>query len=405
MTSLLSRATESHATPDTNPDAPSAHSHDWHRFEGVDLLRGLAIFFVLMNHVHMRLALAHIHYASVIPQQIFSALVWNGQRGVQIFFAVSGFLITSTTLRRWKNLSQVRIRDFYLLRFARIAPLLLLLLTVLSILHFARVPWFVVSPSTGGLGRALFAALTFHINWLEAHNGYLPASWDILWSLSVEEAFYLFFPLVCRIFGRGKFLLVFLSVFIFLGPFARTTLAHHNEVWQEVSYLGGMDAIALGCLTAILLPKLQLARRNPLLLEAIGIAMMIAILCLRVDALSRAGLDMTVLAIATCMIIAGVTQTRPKLPTIFQPILWLGQRSYEIYLTHMFVVLASFALFLALGKPAWLIPVMFVCVIIFAGILGEIVARYFSEPMNHYLRERSGVGRKKLGREITDSGQ
>ena len=60
---------------------------------------------------------------------------------------------------------------------------------------------FDVSPKTGGLGRALVAALTFHINYLEATRGYLPGSWDILWSLSVEEAFYLFFPLICRVFG------------------------------------------------------------------------------------------------------------------------------------------------------------------------------------------------------------
>jgi peptidoglycan/LPS O-acetylase OafA/YrhL len=132
------------------------------------------------------------------------ALVWNGQNGVQIFFVISGFLITSTSLRRWGSLSAIRVLDFYRLRFARIAPLLLLLLAALSILHFAGTSGFVVSQETGGLGRALFAALTFHINLLEAQRGYLPASWDILWSLSVEEAFYVFFPLICRWAGRGK---------------------------------------------------------------------------------------------------------------------------------------------------------------------------------------------------------
>ena len=51
-----------------------------------------------------------------------------------------------------------------------------------------------------GLPRALFSALTFHLNWLEAKTGYLPANWDVMWSLSVEEMFYLFFPLVCLVF-------------------------------------------------------------------------------------------------------------------------------------------------------------------------------------------------------------
>jgi peptidoglycan/LPS O-acetylase OafA/YrhL len=102
----------------------------------------------------MRLLFAHVPYAQGLPDQLVSPLVWNGQYGVQIFFAVSGFLITSTALRRWGSLSAVSIPDFYRLRFARIAPLLLLLLAVLSLLHLAGVPNFVVSTKTGGLGRA-----------------------------------------------------------------------------------------------------------------------------------------------------------------------------------------------------------------------------------------------------------
>jgi peptidoglycan/LPS O-acetylase OafA/YrhL len=69
---------------------------------------------------------------------IVSSLVWNGQRGVQIFFAVSGFLITSTTLRRWGMLKAVKVRAFYQMRLARLAPLLVVLLTILSALHFAQ---------------------------------------------------------------------------------------------------------------------------------------------------------------------------------------------------------------------------------------------------------------------------
>jgi len=89
----------------------------------VDLLRGLAIFFVLMNHVNMRLLLAKIPYTHGIPRQVVSSLVWNGQFGVQIFFAISGFLITLSILQRWGSLAQIDLRSFYLFRFARIAPL------------------------------------------------------------------------------------------------------------------------------------------------------------------------------------------------------------------------------------------------------------------------------------------
>ena len=131
-----------------NPARSPARS--WARIDGVDLLRGLAILLVLMNHVNIRLLGAKIPYTHGLPDQLVSPLVWNGQRGVQIFFAVSGSLITSTTLRRWKSPALVSVRGFYLLRFARIAPLLFLLLTVLSILHFAHFKNYIVPAKTGG---------------------------------------------------------------------------------------------------------------------------------------------------------------------------------------------------------------------------------------------------------------
>ncbi len=385
-------------------DLFNSEAHSWHRLDGVDALRGLAIFFVLMNHVNMRLVIADIPYGQALPHRVLSALVWNGQRGVQIFFAVSGFLITSTTLRRWGTLSKIRVRDFYLLRFARIAPLLVLLLAILSVLHFAHVPRFVVQARTGGLGRALLAALTFHINWLEASRGYLPGAWDILWSLSVEEAFYLFFPAICRWFGRGTLLIGILATFIVLGPLARTVFAHGNEVWREVSYLGGMDAIALGCLTAILLPRLRFSRSGLLGIQITGIAVMFAVLTLRLRFLARTGLDMTVLAVGTCMVVAAVAQTRRKGWWVMRPVLWLGRRSYEVYLSHMFVVFALFALFLALRPSFRNVPILFASVVILSAFLGEAVARYYSEPMNRFLRQSWGDEPKNLGSVINDAG-
>ena len=61
----------------------------WTRLDGIDVLRAVAIFFVLMNHVNMRLFLAKIPYTQGLPPQLTSSLVWNGQSGVQMFFAVS----------------------------------------------------------------------------------------------------------------------------------------------------------------------------------------------------------------------------------------------------------------------------------------------------------------------------
>lgn len=375
-----------------NFPAASAYRTISHRIDGVDLLRGLAIFFVLMNHVNMRLLMAHIPYTEHLPEQLVSALVWNGQRGVQIFFAISGFLITSTTLRRWGALERTSLRGFYLMRFARIAPLLILLLAVLSALHLAGIHNFVVQAKTGGLSRALLAALTFHVNVLEARRGYLPGSWDILWSLSIEEMFYLFFPLAARWLGRGKLLIALLLAFVAAGPFARTSLAHGNEVWREYSYLGGMDAIALGCLTALLVARCEFSRRARQLQVACGVLLLIFTLGFShaADAvgLCRTGLDMSVVALATCLLITASTQSRWKAPRLFAPLLHLGQHSYEIYLTHMFVVFGLFALFLAAGKPMWAVAPLFVAVTVVAALVGQVVSQYFSEPLNAAIRAR-----------------
>jgi peptidoglycan/LPS O-acetylase OafA/YrhL len=362
------------------------------RLDGIDLLRGLAIFFVLMNHVHMRLLLAHIPYTQGLPKQLVSALVWNGERGVQIFFAISGFLITSTTLRRWKSLRDTSLRGFYLMRFARIAPLLVLLLIVLSTLHLANVHNFVVKPETGGLPRALLAALTFHVNVLEAHRGYLPGNWDILWSLSVEEMFYLFFPLAARLLGRGKLFVILLFAFIAAGPFARTILSHGNEVWQEYSYLGGMDAIALGCLTALLLARRTFSPRFLRIFATLGALLLIFSLCFTRQplavALSNMGLDMTLIALATCFIIIAAAQSSWRAPRFLSPLINLGQRSYEVYLTHMFVVFAMFGIFLHIGQPLSAVIPLFLIVTGLSALLGEIVARLYSEPLNRLIRAR-----------------
>lgn len=369
-------------------------SRDGKRLDGVDLLRGLAIFFVLMNHVNMRLQIAKIPYTSGLNPQLVGSFIWNGQSGVQIFFAVSGFLITSTSLRRWGSLSRVSPRRFYLLRFARIAPLLLALLAILSILHFANFSDFVVKAKTGGLGRALLAAITFHVNLLEARRGYLPGSWDILWSLSVEEMFYLFFPLICRLFGRGRLLIALLLGVVALGPPGRTVFA--QGLWREYSYLGGMDAIALGCLTAILVSRTRFSRPALRTLAIVGAAILMFSLYFpgRYNrwGLERPGLDMSLLALGTCMIVAAAAQTEWRSPRLLRPLVRLGQRSYEVYLTHMFAVFALFHLFLWIGKPMAAIPALFIAVIPIAGALGSFVARFYSDPMNRTLRSRWGAG-------------
>jgi len=267
--------------------------------------------------------------------------------------------------------------------------LLLLLLLLLSTLDVAHVHNYVIASRTGGLGSALLAALAFRVNVLEARHGYLPGSWDVLWSLSVEETFYFFFPLVCRALGgRKRLFVVTLLVFVALGPVARAVFDRGNAVWYEYSYLGGMDAIALGCLTAFALTAIHLERRQRLVAGLSGITALAFSLAITIPALVHTGLNMSIIAIGTCLTIAASAQSGWRSPVVLGPLVGLGQRSYETYLTHMFVVYALYGLFLSAGKPAYAIPLLFATVILLAGILGALTANLYSEPLNRLLRSR-----------------
>lgn len=384
---------------------PRENAHEpvgTHRFETIDLLRGLSILAVILLHGQIRLLYSYtISIQNLMPRPLFHVLFWQGGNGVTVFFAISGFLITLTSLRRFGSLAQMRAGAFYRIRFARIAPLFLALLAVLSALHLLHASGFRIKPSCGTLPQALFAALTFQINWFEAVHGYLPANWDVMWSLSIEEMFYLFFPLACLLvlkkWKRGMpFFVLLLLVLVGLGPFARTVWSM-NEIWQGTSYLAGMSGIALGCLTALLTDRLQRAnwmKANVLLgLQIAGAAMMLTIVIWPpwhwMRWLGGTGTDDSALGLSTCLImLASVLRARPG-RAWSAPIRWFGRHSYEVYLTHEFVVVGLTALYVRVrrGSPlGWI-----AAEVLLGALLGALVARWFSEPMNRRLRG-AGVG-------------
>ncbi len=377
---------------DRSPLAPATP-----RFDTIDVLRGISILLVVLLHIYLRLFFAGYSLKPLFPRWLFKLLFTNGNNGVAIFFAISGFLITLISLKRFGTLSRMSAATFYRIRFARIAPLLLLVLAVLSLLHLTHAEGFRIPATRCSLARALFAALTFHLNWLEAAHGYLPANWDVLWSLSVEESFYLFFPLFCiALLRRSRGMVVFVAIlllFVLAGPFARTVWTT-NAIWQEKSYLGGMDGIALGCLTALLVNRLQQVRygvRNRHLLAAIQIAGSLAIFLVFLwpgwhwlRYLGRSGTDTTLLSLATCSImLASVLRSGTGLRWT-TPIRWCGRRSYEIYLTHEFVVVWGTALYVKLHCGPLLVWVFLILPL--SLVPGAMLARYFSEPMNRKLR-------------------
>lgn len=179
------------------------------RNPGIDLLRGLAIVLVVFNHLGLRIPLEKSALAAVLPGWLLNRLNWNGYEAVYVFFVISGFLIAGNALRRWGSLAAIDARAFYARRFARIVPCLLALLAVLSVLHLRGVPDYVIHRPGQSLPRALAAALGLHLNWYEGRTGYLPGNWDVLWPLSIEEAFYLGFPLACLLLRVDLQLVIF----------------------------------------------------------------------------------------------------------------------------------------------------------------------------------------------------
>jgi peptidoglycan/LPS O-acetylase OafA/YrhL len=383
-------------------------AHAEKRVRGIDVLRGLCIIAVILNHINLRIRLNQSWFGKSIGEYANHALVWNGHYGVRVFFVISGFLITSWSLRRWSELRQISLRQFYAMRFARIVPCLLGLLAILALLDRLNVPRFTINTQHTTLVHALFAALTFHINWLEARTGYLPAAWDILWSLSVEEVFYLFFPIVCATLRKPALLSVAFLSFVVVGPFARM-LTH--GLWNDYAYSCCMDGIAIGCLGALVCGRCKLGRKTNLAFKIVGASLAILITIFTHIAyligFAKVGTDETVLEIGIALLLIAFQQSfeqqsastnepgEPRSKSLFATIAdwppaalrWFGQNSYEVYLTHMLVVWPMVGLFYLTRQSIDAAPVWFIGTILLAGVLGQFVARFYSEPLNRKLRK------------------
>lgn len=360
------------------------------RNTNIDMIRGLCILAVLLLHLNIHFALTKTFLKEILPKNVFTLLFWSGFYGVVIFFTLSGYLITNSILKKWGSLSNIDVKTFYWLRFARIIPLLLLILFVLSVLHLCNIEGFIINPEQTSLFRAIVSVLTFHINWLEIKVGYLPANWDILWSISIEETFYLFFPLICYLFLKKDWNFIFILIlFLTISPWARIHLFSGSEL-SDKNHLAYIDSIALGCFSAIISAKSILNKKLKITLLTIGIMMTVSILYFRSFVyklgISKYGIDVTILSTGIAFLLLFLHNTNHQ--TVY--LKWLenmGKYSYEIYLTHMFVLILGVKFFNHLQlNENWLIP--FCLTLIFLSyLLGKIVFNYFSEPVNIKLRK------------------
>ena len=360
------------------------------RNSGIDLLRGFSILLVVLHHIGLRIPLKKGVLADFVPRGVLSGLNYNGYEAVFIFFVISGFLITSNVLRRDGALARVDVRAFYARRFSRIVPCLLLLVAVLSALHLLGVRDYVIHREGQTLPRAIVAALGFHLNWYEGMTGYLPGNWDVLWSLSIEEVFYFGFPLVCLLVRRNTVLVPLLLLLALSLPFTRAAL-EGNEIWQEKAYLPGMSAIAIGVLGALLVARYpNVPERTSRLLVCLGVLALGWVMFdgVAIWALLRNGYMLVLTGAALCLVLTSHWRSADRPLPGFGWLRSWGRLSYEIYLTHMFVVTPLIWAYKATGSQVawgflWYLPALPLC-----WMLGALMERHVSTPAERWLRAR-----------------
>ncbi len=371
------------------------------RSTGVDFLRGIAILSVLLLHFHLTYRLDVTPFDLPWLSDAIRAVSRNGNYGVTMFFVISGYLITSTSLQRFGSPGEVRPLAFWRLRAARILPCLVLMLAIVVALAALGLRAFVDKPDTASMPLAVLSVLTFWHNVLMARLGYFNYALNILWSLSVEEVFYLGFPLACVLLGRRERILPLLGLLALIGP-AWRALHAGDEIVALYGYLSCFDAIAIGCAVA-LLPARRLSAAASARL-AWPAALAIAATWLAGPIMRNVVWGVSVVALGTGALLYGIAHRaapagraqaehdpRAGLHADDEPgftrfVSFFGVRSYELYLFHI-VVLGVLREWLTRANlvPAWK-PVWLVLYLAVSAVVAQLVFRQVSVPLNVRLR-------------------
>jgi len=260
---------------------------------------------------------------------------------------------------------------------------------LLSALHGLGVQDYVIDRPGQSLPRAVLAALGLHLNWYEGMTGYLPGNWDVLWSLSIEEVFYIGFPIVCLLTRRVWILAPLLVLLAVSMPWTHAALTD-NEIWQEKAYLPGMSAIAIGVFGALLAPRWPvLSVTQARVLIFVGALGMIAEMFAGRFLWPIFGDSILLLLTVSAMLILIALQARPVSRVRgFDLLASWGRLSYEIYLSHMFVVYGVVHIYKAMGSDITLGFLWYLLALPLCWVLGRAVERYVSLPSERWLRAR-----------------
>jgi peptidoglycan/LPS O-acetylase OafA/YrhL len=320
------------------------------RNPAIDCLRFLAIFLVVGVHF-IFLSKLSLKDPVLFDRALFVDIFRNGYLGVTIFFVTSGYLITNILLMK----STFHLKDFYTKRAAKILPPLVMLVIFAFLLYnFSLIDRDVEFDKLA----LLWSILTVQFNFFYLAGGSGVLALAVLWSLSIEELFYLLFPPIVK-FNFDK-LVVVLSVLVIVGPIARATIGFDALFLQ----FGCFDAIAFGALTAIGVRKLdsvtahlrELAINNDRNAQAIVNLMqqlnvtsfiigifLLSYFLIKYYVITDFVLLPTATAFATALILVGCRHWRYPASVSFGSkylLPTIGIYSYEIYLFHMLIILS-----------------------------------------------------------------
>ena len=359
----------------------------------IDLLRGISILLVLLHHFNIPYKLHDTFLGVQVFGESFSTLIArNGNYGVTMFFVISGFLITQHTLQRSGTLAQIKLKDFYIRRIARIFPCLVLLVVMVTCLGALDLKPFMNQAPNGvevSYGLTVFSAFGFWMNQLIIEYGWVNYALGVLWSLSVEEVFYLAFPLLCWGLGRGKGLILFLLAVICYAPYFRWLHFGEESGAYLYHYFSSFDGIAMGCLTAIYAQHFKGAIHNQKMIITVTVfLMMVLYLYAPIKEVSTWGIS--VFALFTALLIFCFAQEPKAEPISYtaKSLVWFGQRSYEMYLFHLIILGLIKVVYLPKEtvsvEKLMLLPIYFIAVF----ILSWLIEKYYSTPLNVKIRKR-----------------
>jgi len=310
------------------PSQNDSSEHDSFRIPSLDGFRALSIVMVM---------LAHATGTASFPPRLTKILHFaiNGNLGVRIFFVISGFLITTLLLKEEERKGTISLRLFYERRAVRILPVYWTYILAVALLAF--IGNVRVAP------RAFLEAITFSTSWFHSHQWVF----EHTWSLSLEEAFYLMWPLLFKVLTPRARMGLAMAI-IAAGPMLRGWLYHlHGEdyfVFYSLGVAGNIDPIMCGCLLAMLhqafpLHLDRIARKLPVLCHGMFFVCMYTLIALnkreQYHAFITVPFTVTVSCLGICYLVyyhcyisQGIAYRILNLPIVAR----IGVLSYSLYL-------------------------------------------------------------------------